>query len=518
MATERRQNRLPDEPSCGRCPLLSILALVCVSLASVVECQAQDHDVPTKPTPPVEELLRRLEHAEAKIRKLEAQSKPSVELIPTLLPATNETVAESTARRVDFGQPSANALTADKAAAFAISHPDCPQAHAEPHTNPFVKVGGLIHIDSTLFPTSSGGIGFFENPSTGEGPENRLEFRRLRLQLTGDVLDDMFYKLDFEFSDPNEPQLLDAYLGFRDVPLLQTVLIGNQVRPLGFAVYGSANTLVLMEPAMVFGESNVDSRRIGVLSRGTTEDESVNWQFGVFEHPNLQSSGEYLSDSFEGSINARVAATPWYDDFSGGQNYVLVGINSTVANPNGDAQLQGPPELRTQSRWINTGAIAGSNWLNATGLEAILNLGPLSIGAEWVGTIVGRTGDSPDVFFHGGYLYAAYFLTRDHQPINRKLGVLDNVQPLRNFTPATARCGGLGAWQVAARISYFDLTDDDILGGNETNFTLGLNWWFNPSSRLMFNYVVGSIDDHAPVGGYTSGHFSGLAMRLQIDF
>ena len=34
----------------------------------------------------------------------------------------------------------------------------------------------------------------------------------------------------------------------------------------------------------------------------------------------------------------------------------------------------------------------------------------------------------------------------------------------------------------------------------------------------MFNYVVGNIDDHKPAGGFTGGHFSGLAMRVQIDF
>src|SRR5262249_24699916 len=163
---------------------------------------------------------------------------------------------------------------------------------------------------------------------------------------------DMFYKLGFEFSDPNEPQVLDAYLGFRDVPFLQTVRIGNQLRPLGLQVFGSSDVSVFMEDSLVFGESNVDSRRIGVLSLGYTEDESVNWQFGVFEFPSLQNSGLYQSDRFQGSINARLTGTPWYDECSGGQNYVHLGVNTSFVNANGDFQLQSRPELRTQSRWI----------------------------------------------------------------------------------------------------------------------------------------------------------------------
>ena len=34
----------------------------------------------------------------------------------------------------------------------------------------------------------------------------------------------------------------------------------------------------------------------------------------------------------------------------------------------------------------------------------------------------------------------------------------------------------------------------------------------------MVNYFVGNVEDHAQVGGFTGGHFSGLAMRVQIDF
>lgn len=381
---------------------------------------------------------------------------------------------------------------------------------------PTVHVGGRIHIDSTLFPTASPGIGFFENPGSGADPLNRLEFRRLRVEVSGTIHENMFYKLDFEFSNPNNPQILDAYVGFQDVPFFQTIILGNQLRPLGFDVMTSSNDVIFMESPLVFGDGNVDSRRIGVLSRGYSADESTNWQYGFFELPNVQNNGQYLFESFEGSLNARLTRTPFYS--SGGQDYVHWGVNAAFFSANDDAELQSKPELRTQSAWIDTDDIDNSDWANTSGIEGLINLGSLSIGGEWNGSTVHRTGGDSELFFDGGYLYVAYFLTGEYQPFDRKLGVLSKVRPLRNFSPSHPCCGGPGAWQVAARISYFDLSDDDVLGGDESNFTLGLNWWLNPDARFMFNFVTGNISNHEPAGGFTGGHFSGLAMRFQVQF
>jgi phosphate-selective porin OprO and OprP len=146
--------------------------------------------------------------------------------------------------------------------------------------------------------------------------------------------------------------------GDRDVPCFETLIIGNQTRPLGLDVYTSSNNTIFMESALVYGESDVDSRRLGVLSRGYSDDESINWQFGIFERPNLESTGMYVNDSLELTVHARVSAMPWVDDCSNGQRYLHIGATTAFANANDDAQRQTRPELRTQSRWIDTGEIA----------------------------------------------------------------------------------------------------------------------------------------------------------------
>ncbi len=63
-----------------------------------------------------------------------------------------------------------------------------------------------------------------------------------------------------------------------------------------------------------------------------------------------------------------------------------------------------------------------------------------------------------------------------------------------------------------------DLSDHDILGGEETNVALGVNWWWTAYSKLQLNFIYGDIQDHRPVGGFTSGNFFGITTRAQVDF
>jgi phosphate-selective porin OprO/OprP len=159
-------------------------------------------------------------------------------------------------------------------------------------------------------------------------------------------------------------------------------------------------------------------------------------------------------------------------------------------------------------------------------LESILNVGPLQVVGEYQTSWVQRddvTRDTgPDVYFHGGYVYIAYMLTGEHVPYKRTSGTIDRVRPFENFflvdTCHDGCAAGWGAWQVALRYSYLDLTDNDIFGGVEHNTTLGLVWYLNAYSSLQFNAVYGDIEDRYDVGGYTNGHFTALGSRLRVNF
>ncbi len=401
---------------------------------------------------------------------------------------------------------------------------------------PTLDVGGRIHFDSAFFADDSPGIHYFEHPETGVDPENRLYFRRIRLELGGDIWRNMVYRFQIDFARPSDPEYKDVYLGFTELPVLQSLTIGNHKRPLGLDHLNSSRFNVFMERPLVVEAFNQDARRIGVSASGVSDNEAYNWQYGIWSLENAADDAQVIGDSFQMSFNARLASSPWYDESSGGRGYFHWGVSGMVADPDGDvdprdtnaneARFRTRNEVRSDRRWLDTGPIAGALSFEILGLESIFNVGPLQITGEymtnWVQRDATTPGTGPDLHFHGAYVYVAYMLTGEHVPYSRESGTIGRVKPFENFFVVNRCDGGIGrgwgAWQVALRYSYLDLTDGDIHGGVGNDVTLGLNWYFNAHANLQLNAMYGDIEEHRPVGGFTSGHFTILETRFRMDF
>lgn len=401
---------------------------------------------------------------------------------------------------------------------------------------PTFKIGGRIHLDYWNYLDQSAGIGFFENPkpgpSFGNDPSDTLAFRRIRLECQGDVPDNMLWRTQVDFNNPGTPEIKDVFLGFKELPANQTLLIGNQKRPLGLDHLNSSRFNVFVERPLVVETFNSDARRPGICMYGHTNDESVIWAYGTYLLENVATDGRYVGDSRQMSINGRLAGSPWYDESTDGRGYFHWGIAGMVAKPDGNAdsavdghsnesRFDTRSESRSQSRWYDTGAIAGAEWFQTIALESILNVGPTQIVGEYQHTFLQRSSGG-DVQFNGAYAYWSYFLTGEHIPYNRTTGTLDRVMPYENFFLVDRHSGGhgtgWGAWNVAARYSYLDLSDNDILGGVGHAGTAALNWHWNAYAKVQFDLTYGQISDHAAVGGYTSGDYTLCGTRFAIDF
>lgn len=397
---------------------------------------------------------------------------------------------------------------------------------------PTFKVGGRIHGDVWAFPDSDPGIGFFEHPTgplAGQDPEDRFAFRRIRMEFEGDVLESMFWRMQVDFADPNEPIFKDVYLGFDDV-FGHELIVGNQKRPIGLDHWNSSRFNIFLERPMIVEAFNSDARRLGVTMYGVAEDESVNWAYGIYSLENDQDDGNYTGDHWQLSLNGRVSTSPIYENE--GADWLHLGLagmlgvpdgNATGAVTNGnEARFRSRPEARSSTSWVDTRGIAGAEAFEILALEAMYNLGPIHFCGEYQFNWVQRNAGFQEVMLHGAYIQAAYFLTGEHMVLDRGKGALGRVKPNENFFLADNLTGedgtGLGAWQVAARYSYADFSDADILGGEGHNGTLALNWHWNAYARLQFNAIYGRVDDHAPVGGFTSGDYWIVGSRFAVDF
>jgi len=133
--------------------------------------------------------------------------------------------------------------------------------------------------------------------------------------------------------------------------------------------------------------------------------------------------------------------------------------------------------------FVDTGEIEGANSILRWGLEASKVSGPFSWQAEILGAQV-RRDNFDDVSFLGGYMFASWFLTGESRNYNSASGEFLGVVPI-----ASVGHGGWGAWEVGLRASTVNLNDKDIIGGRQTDVSLGLNWYVNEQFRAQLNLI-----------------------------
>jgi phosphate-selective porin OprO/OprP len=390
-----------------------------------------------------------------------------------------------------------------------------------------MKVSGRVHVDAWGFDPTGGDVPALNSKSGSSiDPQNRLGFRRLRFGVKGTVRDNMNYKIEMEFAGGNKSEFRDAYLGWTDLPVLQTLLLGNQKRPYGLDHLNSSRYNVFLERPFVIEANNQDARRLGLASYGVSDDLRWNWRYGVWNQQNVQGLGNYVGDHLQLEVAGRLASTLWYDDISGGRGYMHFAVSGahadTAQNPTNESRFRTRPEARSSNRWIDTGQIKNSDFYDLLGLETVVNVGPVQFVGEYQSVWVHRDHGSDNVNFNGGYFYVSYFLTGEHMPWDRKSGTLGRIIPFQNFWMVD-RCDGCreagwGAWQIAARYSNADYSDEDVLGGAGESFTFGLNWYWNPNARMQFNYINGKISDREVGSANVFGDYDIYGVRWMVDF
>ena len=440
------------------------------------------------PAPTGDPVLDRLNAMDARIKQLEARN------------AQLEQQAELNEGRLE---------TVETRAAKAVQFSWAPTL-GEPTGEFTFKPRGVIEADYAAFVERKGGYDY----------NNGTAFRRARIGFEGTAFKWFNYRIEVDFAG-NQVALTDAYLQYTKIP--KTVLtLGQHKAPFGLESNNSDNYNMFLERGMftnAFGNAGAE-RRIGV-SAAYAPKETINLALGIFgdNESITRSTGSPVTDTPDESWGFNGRAT-WEPVFDTGK-IIHLGLSGyyRTALKSGDIEdavrLSDRPNIRIDNGNIaDSGVITDVHSLKYGGVEAAGVFGPLTVVGEAGRLWLDRDQAQEDRHFTGFYGYAAYMLTGETRPF--KGGNFDRVRPFKELGKS-----GLGAFEIALRYDHLNLKKTPILaraGNQASSFTFGVNWYWNPYAKLMFNWVRFNGDNTPldPIGDKTKG--DAFATRLHLDF
>lgn len=357
-----------------------------------------------------------------------------------------------------------------------------------------LKIGGRIQNDYAYF-VEDGDI----ERRLGEDFDDGTEFRRARLYISGTIYDDVEFKAQYDFAG-GDADFKDVYLGLRNVPRIGNIRFGQFKEPFSLEELTSSNYITFMERSLV--NTFAPSRNVGVMIYDRIPDSRMTWAAGFFRQTDSFGNG---SGGRDYNATLRLTALPVYEEE--GKKLLHLGVAYTHQNYEDNViRFRSRPESHLAPRLADTGEFP-AEYGDLIGVEAALVNGPFSLQGEYVHAFIeGRDRRISDPRFWAATLQVGYFLTGEHRPYKASTGVFSRVRPLKNY----GRDGGPGAWELAARFSYLNLNDGRVKGGRLRDLTLGVNWYLNPSVRMMWNYVLADPSE--------GGDASIFQWRLQLAF
>ncbi len=392
-------------------------------------------------------------------------------------------------------------------------------------TYPTLTVNGVFQADAGWITQDDISKAEYGNIQDG------ADFRRARLSAKGSVTEttNYFFQMDFGFF--GRPTFADVWLEQTQVPLLGNVRIGQWKQPFSLEVVSSFRYTTFMERSLLF-QPFTPFRHIGAGFYDVSESLDMTWAASVFRSGQDQFGGSLSTDGGWGT-SERLTFLPLWE--CNGTEYLHLGAGHFFNSPPSDTinfrtipeffvGANGPGAVGTSGQavpggsngtpfFVSTGNLTVPAY-NVLGSELLWVNGPFSLQSEAMVNFVNVSGADTAVL-PGAYAQAGYFLTGEHRPYDRKTGAIDRVMPKTNLCFGGTNCNpGFGAWEVAARWSWLDLNDSVVAGGTITDYTAGLNWYWNPYTKMVFNYVHAVSDTPA----FPESHTDMFGVRAQIDF
>jgi phosphate-selective porin OprO/OprP len=330
----------------------------------------------------------------------------------------------------------------------------------------------------------------------GESLEDGVEFRRMRLYLSGTLHHATAFKIQYDFAS-GSAVLKDGYVEFRGIPGLGKIRAGQFKEPFSLEELTSSNYISFVERSLT--SAFVPSRNTGIMTHNRRGP--VTWTGGIFRDADgtgmSSGSGEY-------NATGRVTLVPWQED--DGSGLVHLGAAGSIRSPEDDElRFHQRPENHMAPRFADTGLLAADQ-ATLLGLEGAVVYGRASFQAEYMLASADMLGGGDDPSFSGYYAMGSVFLTQDQRSYKAASGAFSRTKPRESFRLDGS---GRGALELLARYSSVDLSDGPVSGERLDNVTVGLTWYLNPNCRVMLNGV------HADLEG--AGSSKSLLIRIQTD-
>ena len=353
-----------------------------------------------------------------------------------------------------------------------------------------LKFGGRVQADYTFADAdapveSEFGVGEFQDG---------FEFRRARLFFEGTIYDRVKFKAQYDFAG-GDASFKDVWIGLKQN--FGEIRFGHYKEYFSLEELTSSKYLAFLERSLPV-EAFSPSRNSGFGIHGSSGDK-LNWGVGAF----------YDADDFGVStgedntkLTGRIGFRPIYEDK--GKRLLHLGLAVNNRDRADSIRFRARPEAHFTTRLVDTGTFAADSAL-ILGAEVAGVLDRFWFAGEYIQADV----DAPlngDPTFDGAYVQAGYFFTDDYRRFKTSSGAFDRQKPSSVWDNG----GGKGAWEAVIRFSTLDLSDGAIFGGEQDDITVGLNWYPNPATRLMINFVTADVD------GLGDANF--VLVRWQVDF
>jgi phosphate-selective porin OprO and OprP len=383
---------------------------------------------------------------------------------------------------------------------------------------------GLIQADYYHYDSDFLFLGANSGAALGDGRETDQGMRRAELVFKGKGPGMWNWVLGY---DARADKFLDANISYR-FSGFTTLKVGQFKQPNSLEELSSTKNNDFISKAMTTNLQGV-ARRVGA-SLGTGAD---NWSItgSAFTRELTRNLGE--GDGF----GARGTWAPILDTEN--QTYLHLGlsyvdfeahdigndpraaVNPPIADADGRARFRVRPDAdMTGARLVDSGQFTDADHIRTIGAEAAWVYGAFKVQSEYMKTDVGRE-------LHDDYGFESWYVTGVWNITGETWTYKDGV-PVTSLPSEPGR----GMWQLGARYDHVDLNDGSlvipvatpnaptvagVLGGEESNWTVGVNYYWRSNFKFALNYVkVDSEKYNSTLRRYVEDNPSILEFRAQL--